>query len=454
MLAAFACVGAVFVAVVFARTTMGEKRAAGRDAALQEVAALYGRYVESPVLETRRMGIRHFGDLQSGFLRKDLKDEWTSMRFFPVFYAARETAAVASNRQGGDVAVEETDTPDGGIFVVAVKALPDEGYAWAATKIEYQPNMAILRIAAVALGLASLLLVAAALETLLLFQRGVGSILGSLRAVERDLSADVALPAMKELASIAGGVSTLAKGLHGAQNEKDVLAAELAAKERLAALGRVVAGVAHEVRNPLAAMRLRVDMALESGDLGPRHERELDVVSSEITRLDRLVSDLLLVAGQRSIERRQYDLGDLVAARVELLTPWAAERGVQLSVAGQASAEIDADSVARLIDNLVRNAVEASPEGGVVSIDVLPIDEGQGARVQIAVRVFDEGEGVPPDHAAELFEPFFTLKPKGTGLGLAISRAIVAAHGGALAYRREGDRTCFEATFAAVPSAS
>ncbi|HEV3030935.1 MAG TPA: ATP-binding protein, partial [Polyangia bacterium] len=122
--------------------------------------------------------------------------------------------------------------------------------------------------------------------------------------------------------------------------------------------------------------------------------------------------------------------------------PWAALRGVTMHVSdggdGDAVATGDADRLARAVDNLLRNAIEASPGGDVVAVEV------RADREQVRLRVLDRGSGFPQGKAGELFEPFFTTKADGTGLGLAISRAIAQAHGGEVAYSREGDVTRFE----------
>jgi signal transduction histidine kinase len=165
-------------------------------------------------------------------------------------------------------------------------------------------------------------------------------------------------------------------------------------------------------------------------------------VSDEITRLDRLVADLLVVAGRRNASSRTpTSLGQLVEKRAGLLAPWAAERHVRIETTGSATSSLDADAVARAVDNLVRNAVEASPEGATVEVEVREDDKCA------QVRVKDHGGGVDDARVSELFEPFFTTKPDGTGLGLALSRAIAASHGGTLRYAREDGVTCFELSF-------
>ena len=102
--------------------------------------------------------------------------------------------------------------------------------------------------------------------------------------------------------------------------------------------------------------------------------------------------------------------------------------------------EVDPDAIARAMDNLLRNGVEASPQGAKVAIAVTG---GDGAAT---VSVTDLGPGVAPAHSLELFEPFFTTKPDGTGLGLALSRAIARAHGGELQYHRDGNVTRLDLT--------
>jgi signal transduction histidine kinase len=115
---------------------------------------------------------------------------------------------------------------------------------------------------------------------------------------------------------------------------------------------------------------------------------------------------------------------------------------------GSASVAADGDAMARALDNLLRNAIEASPDGGTIAATVY--DDGAAVRV----RVQDTGGGVPAGRVGELFEPFFTTKPEGTGLGLAISRAIARAHGGDVIYAREADVTRFELSLARSTAAA
>ena len=301
----------------------------------------------------------------------------------------------------------------------------------------------------VALTISAMLLVASAIMSLVTFKRGASQLLGATRALASDLTAPVPRPPVGELAAIGDGIAALARNLTESRQAQERLARDLARQERLAALGRVVAGVAHEVRNPLASIKLRLDLAASSptpgaAPLPPAVTGAIAHASAEIARLDGLVADLLTVSGRALGTRAPLDLAQLARRRADALAPWAALRGVTMHVSdappGEAVATGDPDRLARAVDNLLRNAVEASPGGDVVVVEI------RADREQVHLRVVDRGAGIPHGQTGELFEPFFTTKSDGTGLGLAISRAIAQAHGGEVAYSREGAVTRFELT--------
>lgn len=343
---------------------------------------------------------------------------------------------VTTARDGHTAIIRESDLPDCILLAGARPAASGE-IAWVAYPIRTPPYLNSWRWIVLALSLVTLLLAATAVQAVITFKRGAGAISKSLVGLAKDLSTPVPRPPMSELGKIADGIAVMARSLATAREAQERMARELEQQARLAALGRVVAGVAHEVRNPLASIKLRLDLAVsEAPTLPPIVEQAVGHASAEIARLDRLVADLLVVAGRSLGPRRRVDVGRLVRERTTALLPWAKLRRVEIAVEGEGTADVDADSMARAFDNLLRNAIEASPPDDTVHITITP-----GEALQIIID--DRGTGVDQERAAMLFEPFFTTKSNGTGLGLAISRAIARAHGGDATYERRGAVTRF-----------
>jgi len=247
-----------------------------------------------------------------------------------------------------------------------------------------------------------------------------------------------ALPLLMVIAGsvVADGLRMMTAHLSYARERELALERRLSHERRLASLGRVAAGVAHEIRNPLAGMKLRLD-AMARRKLDERSAHDVKRSLSEVARLDAVVSSLLSVSRKDPALLADVDLAALVDERLAALEPLASSRAVRVVRHGAAHAYVDAAGMARVIDNLVRNAIEASPEGAEVRVHLEVLDS------RLSVRVTDVGPGVPPEREGELFEPFFTSKPDGTGLGLSLSRAVAEAHAGTLTYARTNGTTHF-----------
>jgi signal transduction histidine kinase len=200
----------------------------------------------------------------------------------------------------------------------------------------------------------------------------------------------------------------------------------------------MLAGVAHEVRNPLGGMRLFTGILREEIDEGDERRDHVARLEKELSYLETVVSQFLDYARRPEPELDQVDLAELVGNVAELARARADDAGVSLTVdAGEVSARADAGQLRRALLNLMHNAIEAAGQGGEVAVEV----GRAGKRATVAVA--NSGPPIADEIADRIFEPFFTTREKGTGLGLAFAREIARDHGGDLTFERIADRTTF-----------
>lgn len=227
----------------------------------------------------------------------------------------------------------------------------------------------------------------------------------------------------RELDRIVTALNEAGERLADARGRADQLARQIAAGERLTAIGRVAAGVAHEIRNPIAAMRLKAENAL-AGDT-ERKRQALSTILEQIGRLDMILRRLLTVTERGEPRRELVALRPFLDCCAGSHAELAYARGITLRCqADKEEACFDADQMRGALDNLILNAVEAAPAKSSVSITA----RREAGNLVLSVR--DEGAGPPGRIRAHLFEPFVTGRADGTGLGLSIVREVAAAHGG------------------------
>jgi PAS domain S-box-containing protein len=206
---------------------------------------------------------------------------------------------------------------------------------------------------------------------------------------------------------------------------------QLRQSETMAEIGSIVAGVAHEVRNPLFSISATLDAFESRFGKAEGFERYLSVLRGEIVRLTTLMRDLLDFGRPSRLDFTECRIEEIVEAAVSACTPLAHRKSVALEwPRGQPLAPVLADRarVSQVLQNLIENAVHFSPPGGRVDVALGTGGEGEGRFVECAVR--DSGPGFDPADLPRLFEPFFTRRRGGTGLGLSIVKRIVYDHGG------------------------
>ena len=215
----------------------------------------------------------------------------------------------------------------------------------------------------------------------------------------------------------------------------------LAETERLAAVGELVAGVAHEVNNPLSTISAFAQLLLREKALGPEQLESVEIIRSETVRASQVLKDLLTFARRSEREQQALDLNDVVERSIRLRTYEMSSKGITWELELGASLPAvtgDARQLQQVVINLVTNAIQAmstdtrgaapaGAEGGRLRVGT----HSEGG--QVILEVSDTGPGVAANARARIFEPFFTTKKEGTGLGLSVSYGIITAHGGTIA---------------------
>jgi signal transduction histidine kinase len=217
---------------------------------------------------------------------------------------------------------------------------------------------------------------------------------------------------------------------------------ELAERERLASLGRMAATVAHEIKNPLSAIKSIAQVMREDEQLNSEYERDLRLIVGETDRLSQSVTQLLSFARKESPAEQPQGVDELLHSVVDLFRANAREQGVTLECEIKTDETLSGKCVSALRDalsNLLLNALQATPNGGRVALLAV------AANGELLISVQDSGAGVPADLRERIWEPFFTTRQRGTGLGLAIVRKRVQEVGGSasLVASANGRGACF-----------
>jgi len=249
--------------------------------------------------------------------------------------------------------------------------------------------------------------------------------------------APLAVRTRDEVGRLAAAFNALLESLRATEER-------LIASERLAAVGQVAAGIAHEVRNPLSGIKMSAQVLRRRlREPGPAAKESLGVMLGEISRLELIIDDLLAFARPPALAREPGDLNNVLAGVLDLMARQLDHAGIAVRrelADGLPAVPLDAHRVRQVALNLVLNAAEAMPNGGTLTVRTRATD------TEVVAEFDDTGHGIAPEVADRVFEPFFTTKPGGSGLGLGVSRTLVEAHGGTLAFEALATGTRFRFT--------
>ncbi len=222
-------------------------------------------------------------------------------------------------------------------------------------------------------------------------------------------------------------------------------------QEKLASLGLLAAGVAHEIRNPITAIKAWLFLQNKHLKPGSPEEEDAQIIADEVSRLEGIVRDVLLFARPSLPRLAPVTAGEIFKRVQVLLGPQLEKSSIRLEIEGPQSTQLKADAhqIQQVLMNLIQNAADSIGRDGTVTLRVSENVKRLGGRTEevVILEVEDTGKGIAPEVEKRLFDPFFTTKETGTGLGLSIAARIVEKHGGALQYQSLPERG---ATFGVV----
>jgi two-component system NtrC family sensor kinase len=298
--------------------------------------------------------------------------------------------------------------------------------------------------------LVSLLLLALANRSLL---RPIGRIVEmSKRVAAGNLSARVRIRPPGEMGFLCQAIDQMADAV--AQREKALEQAtqrQIGQSEKLASVGRMAAGIAHEINNPLTGLLTFEHLLKDEKSLSLKGREYLDIMYKETSRMRGIVMGLLNFARESPAEMALADVNEIIRQWITLVRNQKDFSDIMIEeqlAKGLPSVHADANQLQQVLVNLSLNACEAMPEGGTLTISTW--EENQHVLVSIA----DTGHGINEEHLEKVFDPFFTTKPvgKGTGLGLSVSYGIIRQHGGVIKVKsQEGQGTVFTFTLPVAP---
>ena len=225
-----------------------------------------------------------------------------------------------------------------------------------------------------------------------------------------------------------GELRTIVQAINSMAHGRQELETALRREDRLRLMGRVVAGIAHEIRNPLNSIRLTSRVLARRLADQPEAQESTGLITSEIDRLDSLLSSLLVFGADEPGKLRRQPIQPLLERTLALVKPHAKERNVDLQcrMESDCEASVDGDHLQQALMNLLLNAIDASGTNGAVALSM------SHSADEVEIRVEDSGPGLTAEQQDRLFEAFYTTKSKGTGLGLAVTKTLLEKMGASI----------------------
>ena len=382
--------------------------------------------------------LRSHADIEGGYLWRDqlightfpTYTEPESTLGQPAVENNEITVALAESRERGGRIVHRArqDGPDL-LLIAVVSGSNGRPAAWCLRRILSFSDASEIgkRLLLVAVMVIALITIGTVLTFSFQLQRGFAQIQTGLAKLETEAS--YRLPDQNhELRPIVRAVNAMAES-------REALETDLRREDRLRVMGRVVAGIAHEIKNPLNSLRLTIRLLARRLEGNPAVQEPAELITGEIDRLDALLQSLLVFRDDESGRSKQQALQPILDRTLALVRPHARERQVDLAVKAppDCTAFVDGDYLQQALMNVLLNAIDYSGDHGRVELTV------ERRPQNLAIRVEDSGPGLSAEQQERVFEAFYTTKQGGTGLGLAVTRTLLEKMGGTI-QAASGDR--------------
>lgn len=269
---------------------------------------------------------------------------------------------------------------------------------------------------------------------------------GTVKISKEDFSQKIDITSQDEIGNLAQSFNDMSRKLLLARERMEVASNKLIQAEKLASIGRISAGIAHEIRNALTSVKLNIQKLVQSDRLGETEKEHLSISQEGIGQMEKFVKELLDFTRVSELNLARFSLEQILDESIKTLADTLELKKVVLEKSyeeGSPQVLVDADKLKQVFLNILRNAFEAVEEEGKINISLSLLKEQEGSKIRVFIS--DNGCGIPEENRETIFEPFYTTKASGIGLGLPIARKIIEQHKGTIRVKENAAQgTSFE----------
>jgi len=303
-----------------------------------------------------------------------------------------------------------------------------------------------------ALGVTAILAVSLSLFLTHLVTNPIQELIATMERAERGLEVRVQVKSSDDIGRLGEAFNSLLSKLERARRRVERYHYEqMKRADRLASIGEMAAGIAHEIKNPLAGIAGVIQVLRKEQPAGDQKRVVLDEVLSQVERMDKAVRNLLSFARPPEPKMTMVDINELLGKLLDFLAAQFAKNSIATErklAAGLPWLTLDPDLIQQALINIALNAIQAMPEGGKFVVETRSIKPEGDSPGSVEVLCYDTGKGIPQEHLSRIFNPFFTTRMQGTGLGLSITQRIIEQHGGEINVASSPEKgTTFTITF-------